>query len=265
VVYKSKKGIIFLEKGAIKVRSALVFTIIWFVSAVPTAWSQNAMNFYNLGVNSSIAYKKIHYFTKAIELNPYFSAAYEKRGMMYAFQEKYSRMIKDFLKVVELNPSEPQAYMMLGLAYMKEDNLEEAVSNLTHALKFNPQLAGAYSYRAEAFRLQGMVDEAIHDATKAIKIGGSEPNIGRAYSTRSKAYRELGQSERADADFKIASRLDPEYYKYTLFSSTEYLANLASESSELKRIGRMGAALVVALVFVLIFKLVLPPPKKEDD
>ena len=171
-------------------------------------------------------------------------------------------MIPDFLKVAELKPFESQAYKMLGLAYMKEEIFDEAVSHLTYAIKLNPQSAGAYGYRAEAFRLQGMVDEAIHDATKVIKIGGSEPTLGRAYSTRSKAYREIGQSERADADFKIASRLDPEYYKYTLFSSTEFLANLASESSELKHIGRMGAAVLVALLFVIIFRLVLPPPKK---
>ena len=204
-------------------RSIPICAIILLLIAIPAAWSKNAISFYNLGVNSSIAYKKIHYFTKAIELNPNLSAAYEKRGMMYAFQEKYNRMIQDFLKVAELNPSESKAYLMLGLGYMKEDEFEEAVSNFTYAIELNPQLAGAYGYRAEALRLQGMIDAAIHDATYAIRIGGSEPTIGRAYSTRSKAYRELGQSERADADFKIASKLDPEYYKYTLFSATEFL------------------------------------------
>lgn len=243
-------------------KRVLIFSIICFLFAVPAAWSQNAMNFYNLGVDSSLAYKKIHYFTKAIELNPYLAAAYEKRGMMYSFQEEYKKMIPDFLKVAELKPFEPQAYMMLGLAYMKEENFDEALSSLTYAIKLNSNLARAYSYRAEVFRLKGMIEEAIHEATGAIKIGGPEPTLGMAYSTRSKAYRELGQSERADADFKIALRLDPEYYKYTLFSSTEFLANLASESSELKRIGRMGAALLVALLFVIIFRLVLPPPKK---
>ncbi len=108
-----------------------------------------------------------------------------------------------------------------------------------------------------------MLDDAIQDATRVIELGGSERIIGKAFTTRHKAYKELGQSELADADFKKALKLDPEYYKYSMRTSTELLAESASEASLPKPVGRMGAALLVALLFVVIFKLTISPPQKK--
>ena len=110
-----------------------------------------------------------------------------------------------------------------------------------------------------------MIDEAIQDSNKAIEIGGTKQIIGMTYSTRSKAYRELGQIKLADADFKKALNLDPEYDIYKFFSITDYLANSSGESGSIKAVGRMGAALIIAIFFVLVFKLTLSAPKKDED
>jgi len=221
------------------------------------------MEFYNRGLKSSLAYEKIEYFTIALELNPKFSAAYAKRGMLYYYQGKYNKTIQDFQRVTELEPFAPEAYRMLGLAYVKKGNLDEAIANFTRAIELDPQLVSAYSYRAEAYRLKGVEAEAIRDSTKAIELGGNEQTIGRAYATRAKSYRELGQSEAANADFNIALRLAPEYNIYN--SLPGFLGDLASESSGLKRIGWIGISGVIAIVLVLIFRLALPAPQKGDD
>ena len=246
-------------------RKAIVGVISYMLLTACTAWGQDAMQFYDLGLKSSMTQRKIDYFTKALELNPNLSAAYEKRGMLYYFQENYPGTIQDFQKAAYLKPCNSEKYVMLGLALMKQGNLDEAIANLSRAIELDAQGAGAYSYRSEAFRLNGMIEEAIQDSTRAIKLGGSGPTIGRAYTTRSKAYRELGYNELADADFKKASKLDPENYMYSMLTSTELLADWAGESSRLKSVGWMGAALFVALVFVVIFKLAMSTPKKDDD
>ena len=176
-------------------RKTLVIAISYLLFASYTAWGQDAMHFFNLGLNSSMAYNKIHFFTKALELNPKLSEAYEKRGMLYYLQGKYTKTIQDFQRVIELKPFESEGYMMLGTAYMQKEDYDEAIANLTYAIEVDPNLASAYGYRAEAYRLKGMAEEAIQDSTKVIEIGGSERTIGKAYTTRSKAYRELGQSE----------------------------------------------------------------------
>jgi hypothetical protein len=48
------------------------------------AYSEDAMKYFNLGVQSSVTRKKIEYYTKALELDPNLVKAYEKRGLLYA-------------------------------------------------------------------------------------------------------------------------------------------------------------------------------------
>lgn len=134
---------------------------------------------------------------------------------------------------------------------------------MTRAIKLKPKLAEAYGYRAEAYRLKGMLDLAVQDATRTIEIGSNNRTIGKAYSTRTKAYKELGEIEQADADFKKAVNLDPAYDIYKFFTTTEFLADSAGRSASIKGIGRMGAAMMAAIFLVLIFKLTLPAPKKK--
>jgi tetratricopeptide (TPR) repeat protein len=227
------------------------------------AWGYDATHFYNLGLDSNMSNTKINYFTRAIELNPALSAAYEERGMLYYFQEHYTEVVRDFLKVTELNPEDTKGFYMLGLAYLKKDDYDSAISNLTRAIELKPELAEAYGYRAEAYRLKGMLDLAVQDADRVLDIGGNKLTIGMAYSTRAKAFRDLGEIERADADFKKAVNLDPAYDIYKYFTITEYLADSAGQSGSLKSVGRMGVVLIVAIFFALIFKISMPAPKKN--
>lgn len=229
------------------------------------AWGLDAVQFYKLGLDSTQANIKINYFTRAIELNPALSAAYEKRGMLYYFQEHYTKMIRDFLKVTKLSPDNANGYTMLGVAYFHKKDYDSALSELTRAIELDPKVARPYGFRAETYRLKGMLDLAVQDATRAIDIGGSKRIVGKAYSTRTKAYRELGDNERAEADLKKAVNLDPVYDIYRSFTTTEFLADFAGRSGDVKGVGWMGAAGMIAIFFVMIFKLTLPPPKKDDE
>ena len=233
--------------------------------AVPAWGGYDAEHFYNLGLESTMANTKINYFTRAIELNPALSAAYEKRGMLYYFQEHYTETIRDFQKVTKFNPDSANGYAMLGVAYFKKNDYDSALSNLTRAIELKPDLAEPYGYRAETYRLKAMLNLAVQDATRAIDIGGNKRTIGKAYSTRAKAYRELGEDERAEVDLKKAVNLDPVYDIYKTFTTTEYLADSAGRSGSVKGVGWMGAAGLIAIFFVMIFKLTLPPPRKGDE
>ena len=245
-------------------KKLLTLVIIYVCCIAGPAWGYDAAYFYNLGLNSTMSNTKISYFTRAIELNPELSAAYEERGMLYYFQEHYTKMIRDFLKVTKLSPDNANGYTMLGVAYFKKNDYDSAVSNLTRSIELKPELADPYGYRAEIYRLKGMLDLAVQDATRAIEIGGSKRTIGKAYSTRAKAYRELGKNEQAEADLQKAVNLDPVYDIYRLFTTTEYLADSAGRSGSIKGVGRMGAAGMMAIFFVMIFKVTLPPPRKSD-
>lgn len=245
----------------------LVVIISCMLSISAPAWGQDAMYFYNLGLENSMANKKIHYFSKALELNPRLAVAYEKRGVLYYFQGKYSEMSEDFQRLAELDPFNSEAHLMLGLAYLKRDDYDKAVESLARAIELNPRLASAYGHRAEAYRLKGMVDEAIQDSTKAIELGDTKQATGRAFATRAEAYSELGEIELAHADLSEAFRLDPSFFFYLHPSSTDSYAKFVSDSSLASKDGirRIGLIGILGLLFVLIFKLALPSPNKNDD
>lgn len=137
---------------------------------------------------------------------------------------------------------------------------------MTRAVELDPKLTSAYSHRAEAYLLKGRAEEAIEDASKAIALHGIEPIIGRAYTVRSKAYKLLGQSELAEADYNKAYTMDPEHYDYRYFTVADALASYSSDSGYINATSarRVGLVAIVALLFVLIFKVVLPAPDKRD-
>jgi tetratricopeptide (TPR) repeat protein len=245
-------------------KRTLLTVIIVILATVCPAWGQGATHFFNLGLESSMVNKKINYFTKALALNPRLATAYDKRGRLYYFQEKYDKMMYDFYKFTDLRPSDPEGYRMLGLAHLKKGNLDVAIAKFSRALELEPKLASAYGYRAEAYRLKGFPEKAVQDSSKAIEIGKTQSTVGRAYTVRSKAYKQLGQEELAAADFDKAYDLDPENYGYKYFNITNHLASFTNDSSyinssNMRRFGLIG---IIALLAALIFKLVLPTPRK---
>ena len=60
---------------------------LFLLSAQP-AHAEDAMDYFQRGLRGSVTRKKIEYFSKALELDPKLAAAYEKRGLLYYFQEK---------------------------------------------------------------------------------------------------------------------------------------------------------------------------------
>jgi len=59
----------------------LIAVLAYMIVTTSAAWAQDAMHFYRLGIDSSLANTKIKYFTKAVELNPNLVEAYEKRAI----------------------------------------------------------------------------------------------------------------------------------------------------------------------------------------
>ena len=238
--------------------------VVYILISVGSAWGQDATYYFNLGLESPAVNKKIHYFTKALELNPQLAMAYDRRGRLYYFKEDYDKMMYDFYKFTDLRPLDPQGYQMLGLAHLRRGNLDVAIAKFSRAVELEPKLASAYGYRAEAHHLKGFPEKAVRDSTRAIEIGGTQSTVGRAFTVRSKAYKQLGQEALAAADFDKAYDLDPENYGYKYFNITNHLASFTNDSSyinpgDMRRLGLMG---IIAVLAALIFKLVMPTPRK---
>jgi tetratricopeptide (TPR) repeat protein len=271
------------------VKKNILTTLLWLSLFAPTAWGQDAIEFYNRGVKSTLAYKKIEHFTKAIQLNPKMVEAYEKRAVHYFLQWQLDKAISDYNRVIALKPNDVNAYLMRGLAYFKQEygegysaelknlkfhlskqevpdfseSLERAIDNFSHAIELDPQLASAYSYRAMAYRIKGMIKEAFHDATMVIQLNSDPKSTARAYKTLSKIYQKLGRNELSEANFQKSVALDPYSSDYPPLH-VPIISNDPSDTASLKAVGRMGLVGIIILAMVVIFKLTLPSPRKKD-
>jgi tetratricopeptide (TPR) repeat protein len=231
----------------------LIAVLAYMMVTTSAAWAQDAMHFYRLGIDSSLANTKIKYFTKAVELNPNLVEAYEKRAIHYYFQRRYANAIRDYTKIIELKPEGPEAYLMLGSAQLKKGELKAAIYNLTRAIELDPKVARAFGNRAEAYRLSGMSTEAVRDSTVAIGLRGNDRTTATAYKTRAKALLELGYEEESDADLNKSVELDPRYVLIRYLTST----------SSLEGVRQMGLVGIIVICFVGIFQLTMRAPRKD--
>lgn len=224
------------------------------LAALP-AHSENAIDSFNLGLQSTTTPAKIRYFSKALELDPYLVEAYENRGMLYFFQEKFDKAIQDFQAYIRFGAPKAEAYRMLGMSYLKSGFYERAIDRFTNAINLDAELTSAYANRAEAYRLSGKHEEAIRDATISIKMMGDGRIKSDAFRTRAKAFRETGRNDLAVADVNNAWDLDPRiplWWRYFLKSASP---------EEMKS---CAPFLIIAIGAVLILGLKFKPPKKDE-
>jgi len=220
-----------------------------------SVYGENATDYFNLGLKSTLTRTKIKYFSKALELAPNLTEAYEKRGMLYFFQGKYDNVIQDFHTYIELSPPKAEAYRMLGMGYLKSGDFPSAIYNFTRAIEIDSKQANAYSNRAEAHFLSGNYDQTILDSTKAIGLDGDPRDIADAYRTRAKAFRKTDRNELSAADIRSSWQIDPRYAYY--YRALYGYANPQS----MRKAGLIG---VIGIAFLLLFKFKLKPPEKDD-
>jgi tetratricopeptide (TPR) repeat protein len=218
------------------------------LAASPTH-ADEALQYFNLGMKSTITSKKIRYFTRALELNPNLAGAYEKRGFLYYIQEKYDKVIQDFQTYLKVAPPKTEAYLMLGLGYLKSGIYGNAIQNFSHAIEMDPTRAAPYANRAEAYRLLGYYDNAIRDSTRAIQLGKDPRSEAEAYRTRARAFRKLGRGDEAAADTISAYWSDPGVWHYSKRGKT-------LRTEDLRLIGLIN---IIGITF-LFFVLKLRPP-----
>jgi len=217
--------------------------------------ADEAMDYFDQARKGSVTRKKIELFTKALELNPKLAAAYEQRGLLYYFQEKYDKVIQDYHTYLDLAPEKAEAYRMLGLGYLKNGDYQLAIPHFTRAIEMEPQHPAGYAYRAEANLLRGNDEEAIRDSTAAVELRGDMRARSEAYKTRARTYRKMGLMDLAYADTRSAWESDPRWSFWV-----RYWYKYAS-IEELSGAGLIG---IIVLAFVLVFGLKLKRPWKDD-
>lgn len=188
----------------LKIYSAEVGT-----TPVPT----NAIEFYQQAITfcaQSQYEQAVPALTKAIELNPKYTAAYEGRGWNYFYLGQYENAIADFNKVMELDPQYAPAYYERGSAYYRLHKYDLALADQNKAIQMDPNLDDAYNARGDIYFDQGQFEKSIEDYSKAIQLN---PKAAAYYCNRGDAYNRLKKYDLALADFNKAIEVSPKYLR----------------------------------------------------
>jgi len=110
------------------------------------------------------------YFTKALEIDPYYSEVYVslsnycRRCSLYADAEQYIK------KAISLRPYEGGYYSDLARLQEQMGNDEDAIRNYLMNIKLDPQSDMAYKSLAELYYRLGRYNDAINAMSKSISI-----------------------------------------------------------------------------------------------
>jgi lipoprotein NlpI len=148
--------------------------------------------------------------SKAIELDPKHAFAYQIRGFAEESQGKWDAAIADFAKLISLADSKEHAafaYYNRGLVeYSGKGDLDRAIADFDEAIKRNPKQSDAFVYRGMMWRLKGDMKRAIADHTQATRL---DPRNGAGFFNRGMEYYLSGALPQALADLSQATALVP--------------------------------------------------------
>jgi Flp pilus assembly protein TadD len=167
--------------------------------------NEYALEVFNKGLTSTAGTEKIKFYSKAIEIEPGFTAAYFNRGICYYENENFSSASIDFLKVLKLDQGYPSVYKYLGNCNYREEKFQEAVKYFTEALK-NDISDTLFLCRGLCYQKMGQYKPAAADYSSAIKLN---PKLVEAHKNRVKCYITLKRYDDAAKDYQRLIMLEP--------------------------------------------------------
>jgi tetratricopeptide (TPR) repeat protein len=152
---------------------------------------------------------------RAIQLDPQSAESHYELGRILFEQGSYLASVEQFQTTEAISPGFIKAYHNLGLAYAALGENAKALAEFQKALALNAQSSKPSAWPLIDFgtyyNLQSDFANAQKLLEQAIEIDG---RWDQAYSELAKAYRGLGQTEKAIASFKRAIALNPNKLEY---------------------------------------------------
>jgi hypothetical protein len=133
---------------------------------------------------------------------------YVNRGVSYDALGQRQNAVNDYTKAIQLDPNYAAAYKNRGVSYANLSQRQNAIDDYTKAIQLDPNYAAAYNNRGVSYGNLGQHQNAVNDYTKAIQL---DPNYAAAYNNRGVSYRELGDYASAGSDDAKACSLDNQY------------------------------------------------------
>jgi tetratricopeptide (TPR) repeat protein len=176
-----------------------------------------ANEYYNRGLyrfNNGDYTGAIEDWTSAIQLNPNYVLAYNKRAWAYDKTGKADKAIADWEAVLRIDPAHNTAKQNLknaclarGVTRYNKEDYDRAIADFSRAVELDPDDIGAYNNRGSARFAKEDYNGVIEDFTQIIRLDQTNAIV---YYNRGCAYSHIGDYDRAVADFEAALKIDPD-------------------------------------------------------
>lgn len=159
---------------------------------------------------------KIDDLNKAIHAHPRDARLYLARGNAYAADELGDEALVDFDKAIRLNPKLRDAYLGAARCHMGGQEWDAAIADYSAVIRLDPSNEEAHAGRAVAYEWRGGdayrpdLARSIADFTGAIRLAPADASL---HMCRADCYTDIGEREKAIADYNEAIRLKPPVLK----------------------------------------------------
>jgi TolB-like protein/Tfp pilus assembly protein PilF len=157
----------------------------------------------------------IHFYQRAIELDPEFALAYVWLGMAYHeqflwseyFKESYADTLKYYAdKALSLNPYLAEGYWLRGNYYYEKGDYDESIIQLKKAIDLNPNHGDSYLYVGENYKRKGQYINTIINLEKAKKLKMGDPDYSNSLVSLAGTY--LGICDYEKTEIELTELLD---------------------------------------------------------
>ena len=98
-----------------------------------------------------------------------------------------------------------------GIIYVALEEFDKAIKDYDRAYKISPDIAEIHVNRGNMLFMNRIFEQAIAEYTRAIELEFSKQHI--AYFNRGLTYEKLGEFDNAEADYRRALELYPDWYR----------------------------------------------------
>jgi tetratricopeptide (TPR) repeat protein len=112
----------------------------------------------------------LKYYSKAMEMDIYYSDYYNESGNLLQKLGRYSEAIPYYATAMEYSPPYYEVYYNKGVCHAREGHAEEALWCFDMSVELNPYHAESYALRAELLDALDFGDRAIADYNLAITL-----------------------------------------------------------------------------------------------
>jgi tetratricopeptide (TPR) repeat protein len=144
------------------------------------------------------------YAQKAITIDPKLPLAHQMLGEIHMYVSKIPEAIADFQQELAINPANSAVYYKLGDAYSRVQKYDDAQRQLQRSIWLDASSTGPFILMGKVLEKKGEPILALRTLQRAANM---DPNNPMTHQLLGQAYRDIGKTDEAERELKIAEQL----------------------------------------------------------